>query len=379
MLGTPQDRFTGHQRLTKAFLLLLIDLLVKIGEGRVTDKMMTRTKGNTSIIVVVSLCLSLFLPACLLAGGAQHYPLGSESDLMGCLPPPGFYSKTYFYFYTASDLKDNSGDTIRLAKDGSELNHLDVYSIAPKLVWVSEKKILGWNYGQQLIVPLVKVDMKLDTLGGSLHEDRFSVADIRWAPLFMSWHSKNGLLHSIAALNIDFPTGAYKSGRLVNIGKNSWSISPGLSFTAFVPQNPKISVNMFLQYAFNTSNDDYVIGPSQASKIGNMGLTGARTHLTPGQEFMFDYAIGYGLTKNLRADIAGYYYQQITNDRTGRGTIGNDKGKVFSVGPGIVYAYNNLFFDFHVAFETAAKNRPQGVTGLFSFVYCFDKTESAKK
>ncbi len=342
---------------------------------------MKRKRKHVVLFTIMAVFAIMCLPVCSFAGGAQHYPLGSEGPLMGMLPPPGLYSKTYFYYYSASDLKDNSGDTIRIGRHGAELDHLRAYSITPKLVWVSEKKILGWNYGQQLLIPLVKLDMKLDTLGGSLHEDRFSIADIRYSPFFMSWHSKGGLLHAIAALNFDLPTGSYKSDRFVNIGKNSWSISPGFAFTAFLPQNPKFSLSMFLQYAFNTSNDDYIIGASQAAKIGNMALTGRRTHLTPGQEFMFDYSIDYGFTKDFRAGITGYYYHQITNDKTGLGTIENDKGKVFSIGPGAVYTYKNLFFDFHVNFETISKNRPQGITSLFSIVYAFDfdKPKPVKK
>jgi len=212
-----------------------------------------------------------------------------------------------------------------------------------------------------------------------MHEDRFSIADIRYSPFFMSWHSKGNMLHAIAAVNFDLPTGAYRSDRFLNIGKNSWSISPGFAFTAFLPQQPRLSFNMFLQYAFNTPNNDYLLGATQAAKIGNMRLIGARTHLTPGQEFMFDYSIGYGLTKDFRVNVSGYYYQQMTDDNTGKGTIKKDKGRVFALGPGAVYSYKNLFFDFHVAFETAAKNRPEGVTGSFSVVYAFPKSQSKKK
>ena len=341
---------------------------------------MKRKRDCIVLLIIMGVFFTMCLPVCSFAGGAQHYPLGSEGHLMGMLPPSGFYTKTYFYYYGASDLKDNSGDTMRVGKHGAELDHLDVYAITPRFIWISEKKILGMDYAQHLFVPLVKQDMKLDTFGGgSLHEDRFSLADIRYSPIILGWHSKGGLLHTVAALNFDIPTGSYRSDHFVNIGKNCWSISPGFAFTAFLPQNPKFSLSMFLQYAFNTSNDDYIIGASQAAKIGNMALTGTRTHLTPGQEFMFDYSIDYGFTKDFRAGITGYYYQQTTNDKTGLGTIKNDKGKVFAIGPGAVYSYKNFFFDFHINFETMAKNRPQGVQSVFSIVYAFDKPKPVKK
>lgn len=323
-----------------------------------------------SIIVVALVVIGLSHDS--MAGGGQHYPLGSESLLCGLIPRPGLYSKTYFYQYSASNLKDNSGHTLKKNKDGAELDHLNSYSIAPRVLYISEKKILGWYWGQQLLVPFVKVDMKLNTMAGSMHEDRFSIGDIRYSPAFMSYHSADQLFHAALALpNFDLPTGSYNATNLVNIGKNHWSISPGFAFTWFLPFNPKFSVSSFIQYAFNMPNNDYIIGASQAAKIGDMSLIGRQTHLTPGQEFMADYGIDYAVSDKLRLGIAGYYYQQTTDDHTGVGTIKNDKGMVFAIGPAVAYCSKQWFFDFHVDFETTAKNRPQGVTSLFSVVYSF--------
>ncbi len=86
-------------------------------------------------------------------------------------------------------------------------------------------------------------------------------------------------------------------------------------------------------YDFNTPQNDYIIGPGNAAKMGNPALTGIETHRTPGQEFHFDYSIEYALTKEFRAGVTGYFYQQTTNDYTAYGSIPNDKGRVFAVGP----------------------------------------------
>jgi len=322
---------------------------------------------------IAAILLCMCLPNYSLAGGGQHYPLGSESLLCGLIPPPGIYSKTYFYYYGATQLKDNSGNKVTIAKDGAELDRLSVYSISPRILHVSETKILGWNWGQQVLVPFVEEDMKTNTAVGSMSEDRFSIADIRYSPAFMSYHSKDQLFHASLALNFDLPTGSYDPTHLVNIGRNVWSISPGFAFTWFMPFNPKFSVSSFIQYAFNTPNNDVILSSSQAAKIGDLSLTGTRTSLTPGQEFMIDYGIDYGITNNLRLGISGYYYQQMTDDSTDVGTIQNDKGRVFSIGPAVFYRIDKWCFDFHINFEMAAENRPQGVTGVLSAVYSFGK------
>ena len=66
---------------------------------------------RVSLIIPFILVL---LPFFAFAGGGQHYPNGAEAMLIGVAPPPGFYLKNYFYFYTANKLKDNSGDTMSL-------------------------------------------------------------------------------------------------------------------------------------------------------------------------------------------------------------------------------------------------------------------------
>ncbi len=67
------------------------------------------------VAVIVPVVLFV-LPLFALAGGGQHYPNGAEAFLIGIAPPPGFYVKDYNYFYTADKLKDNSGNTVKLAK-----------------------------------------------------------------------------------------------------------------------------------------------------------------------------------------------------------------------------------------------------------------------
>ncbi|OGP96072.1 MAG: hypothetical protein A2157_18960 [Deltaproteobacteria bacterium RBG_16_47_11] len=319
--------------------------------------------------------ISFVLPFLAFAGGGQHYPNGVESILSGVAPPPGFYLKDYNYYYTATKLKDNSGDTLSLARDGVELDRLSVYGTIPRFLWISKLNILGGFYGQHLFVPLLKVDMHLDALtpGGpiDLNDRRGGIGDLIYSPFIWTWHAKSGLLHMVGALDIYIPTGAYNKKNLVSIGKNHWTFEPVFAITGFLPQHPNLSASLKFMYDFNTKNNDLLIGPSTAAKIGNPALAGLETDLRPGQEFHFDYSVEYALTKDFRVGAVGYFYQQIIDDKTGFGTVENDKGRTFAIGPGLWYNYRRWFFDLHAAFETATRNRPQGVTGLFAITYCF--------
>ena len=317
----------------------------------------------------------LFIPFPSFAGGGQHYPNGVEAFLIGVAPPPGFYLKWYNYYNTSTKLKDNKGRTLKLERDGQELDRLSVYGTIPRFIWISNQKILGGFYGQHLFVPLLKVDLKVDALtpGGpvELSDRKTGIYDLIYSPFIWSWHSENGLLHTVGALDIFIPVGRHNKRDLVNIGKNFWTFEPVFAITGFLPQNKNLSASIKLMYDFNTKNNDFIIGPATAAKIGNPALTGLETNLTPGQEFHIDYSVEYALTKDLRTGLTGYFYQQVTDDKTDLGTVKNDKGRVFAIGPGIWYNHQRWFFDLHAAFETGARNRPQGVTGLFNITYVF--------
>lgn len=48
-----------------------------------------------------------------------------------------------------------------------------------------------------------------------------------------------------------------------------------------------------------------------------------------------------------------------------------NKGRVLSVGPAIQYNYKNMFFNAKYQFDTNVKNRPEGQTFWFKFMYAF--------
>jgi len=336
-----------------------------------TERKSFREQSFWLIFIVI-----LFTPLLALAGGVQHYPNGLEAEVMGVLPPPGLYYRQFNIFYTANKLKDNSGHTLTLAKDGAELDKLNVYAVAPALTWVTPLEIFGASYGQRFVVPLLKVDMKLDAMtpGGptGLSERRERVYDLIWAPIVLGWHRKDGLLHALAELDVFAPVGMYNGKNLVNVGKNVWTFIPTFAVTGFSPfWDKRLEVNLKLMYDFDTKNNDFVISPSTAAKIGNPALAGQRTHNRPGQAFHTDFAVDFQVYEKLRVGLAGYFYQQTTDDKTGFGRVKDDLTRVFAIGPHVWVPYKKWFFGAHVLFETAARNGPQGINVNMDFAYKF--------
>lgn len=308
----------------------------------------------------------LFLPLFAFAGGTDHEAPGFEAFLAGALPPPGFYVKEYLLYYTADKLKDDSGHTLSLARNGMELDRLSVYGSITRFLYISPLKVLDAFLGADIIFPVVSPRMKLDVLtpGGpaELSDRHTMLGDIVFGPN-LSWHHKSGLLHGAVAFHVAAPTGLYNKRNLINIGTNCWSFSPILAVTGFLPWHPSLGASIKMDYTFNTRNNDFL-------------ASGVKTHLRPGQDFHFDFSIDYGLSKagaphQFRVGVVGYFYQQTTDDDTGLGKVKDNKGRVFAIGPGIFWSYKKWVVEAHVGFEMAVENRPQGVNTILSIVHAF--------
>ncbi len=140
----------------------------------------------------------------------SHYPAGMEGLNGANLPPPGFYLRDYNYFYYADKV------------DGLPLK-MDIYAYvqAPRLVWITDWKILGANYGCDVIVPFAyqNITGQLGTAG------QFNLADIYACPLVLSWHLKQ--FDFSAAYGVWVPSGNFDTSTPLRMldspGKGYWS------------------------------------------------------------------------------------------------------------------------------------------------------------
>ncbi len=299
---------------------------------------------------LILLCCFAILSTTAFAGGGDHYPNGAEDFLVGAVPPPGFYAIDYNYFYFADEYKDNSGDTINSGPlDDFSLR---VYGNILRLIYVSKTKILGANYAAHMFIPYVEVNAN----SKAFHVHKKGLADIIVDPFILAWHSK--YLHAAFGIDIYIPTGEYDKHRPVNIGKNFWTFEPVLAFTFLHPSG--FSASLKLMYDINTTNNDW-INPR----------TGNETALKPGQEFHFDYAIGYSPVKWLRVGLSGYAYFQTTDDEIDGKDVENQRGRAYALGPTVMINYKRLSLIAKSQFEFGVKNRPKGNNVWIKLIYAF--------
>ncbi|ENO91268.1 hypothetical protein C662_17318 [Thauera sp. 28] len=283
--------------------------------------------------------------------GGDQYPNGAETWLAGAVPPPGNYFINYFGYYSG-DLVDGGGNKVPGAG-------VDAWFNAFRFVQTTEHKILGGNWGWHVIVPVVHQDVNIGFGGKS----KLGLGDITVNPFILSWHTKNW--HWAAALDINLPTGAYKSGDpRTSIGANYWSVEPIFAFTYMGDTGWEVSAKFM--YNIKTSNKDFRPAPG-APKM----------KYSSGDEFHMDYLVGKRFGP-WGVGLSGYYLKQTTNDKVNGQTIpagpggawsAGRKGEVFAIGPSVTYTNKQgVHFIGQWHHEAEAENRFKGDKFWFKLI-----------
>jgi len=254
---------------------------------------------------------------------AEHYPAGAEGLKAATLPPPGLYLRDYNFFYTSDKFKNGPSDF-----------ELFGYVNAPRLVWMTPVKILGANYGMDVIVPFGSMDYKIN---GAWH-DYFGLGDIEVEPLLLSWHLAK--FDFSAGYAFWAPTGDYNSHKVSMIAQGFWSHMITAGATWYPDSEKTIAVSILNRYEFGHEQQD--------------------THNTPGQVYTLEAGVSKTVIKNLDLGVIGYYQQQTTTDSGPSADPMLDRK--FGVGPEISGFCPKLgiFASLRYAYEFGARDRPEG-------------------
>ncbi|MGQ9569720.1 MAG: SphA family protein [Thermodesulfovibrionales bacterium] len=282
-------------------------------------------------------------------GGGGDYPNGAEDFWCGAVPPPGTYFINYLLYYHADEFNNGRGDNV------DEDFDLDIVANVFRFIHITKHKILGGYWGMHMFVPIVYQEVSVGTPAGVLSDTQTGIGDIIIDPFILSWHSKN--FHFATGVDIYIPTGRYDEHDLANTSRNYWTFEPIVAFT--YQSDFGLEVSSKFMYDFNTNNPD--------------------TDYRSGQEFHFDYTLGYKIS-NWRLGVGGYYYKQITDDKKNGEVVefpkplgfpDGFKGQAIGVGPQLKYDYKNMSFILKYHREFEVENRPEGDNFWFKFVYAF--------
>ncbi len=260
---------------------------------------------NKSKPIAVAFCTFLLIPAtCHLANAFGHYTPGALGLGAGTLPPPGFHWTAYNMYYTADSLHDGSGNDIPVDLD------ISVFASAHQFTYITEYKVLGADFGVDMIIPLVNADVEMV----GVDESSFGIGDIFLEPLVLAWHTPRWDI-SVAA-GVHTPTG--ESGDPSSVGKGYWSLMETLGATYYFDESRTWTASVLTRWLQNTENED--------------------TDITPGAEMVAEYGLAKSFPGDghiITAGIAGYSYGQLTEDS---GTGASDEKFIgHAIGPEIKY------------------------------------------
>jgi hypothetical protein len=273
----------------------------------------------------IALICGLIVTAGFVQAQTTHYPAGVEGIKGTSLPPPGVYFRDYNYIYFSDHFKE-----------GPPAFDLFANVQAPRLIWITDKKVLGAYYGMDVIVPIVYQD--LDMTG--FRKSDLGVGDLFVEPITLSWHPKQ--FDFAVAYGFWAPTGDYSPSDPVSPGKGFWTQMLTAGVTIYPDKAKTWSLSALNRYEINQRRD--------------------KTGITPGQYWTLEWGLAKSLSKMVDFGMAGYYQAQAT--RASGAGASSAKDSVVGVGPEVVFAIPRLGVSTSIRYmrETGASNRPEGNT-----------------
>ncbi|KIO78700.1 hypothetical protein TH53_02105 [Pedobacter lusitanus] len=241
---------------------------------------------------------------------------------------------------------------------GEDINAARVSSFLSMQQFVYESHVPVWNgnLAFSLLAPLVR-------LSGSGEKNNLStnpgiVGGIILGPV-IQWSNKHffGLRYAHRAeVDIAIPLGAYNDKYDVNPSSHFFTLTAYYAFTVFLNEQLSISTRNNFNYNFR--------------KIDSGDQSGAFYNI--------NYAIEHTVYKKLRAELAGYFLKQLTQDAfygnrqyyQDTYKISDTRERVLAIGPGLSYVTpGGLAAELKAFFETGARNRTEGVRPTFKVAY----------
>jgi hypothetical protein len=263
----------------------------------------------------------------------NHYPAGVEGIKGSTLPPPGFYLRDYNYIYISDYMKP------QVPKSSFDL-FANVQ--APRLVWITNQKLLGGNLGMDVLVPFVYQDLDTTTGSKTFRGNDLSLGDIFVEPITLSWHMERFDL--AFGYGIWMPTGDYNSNNPVSPGKGFFTYMLTGGLTVYTDEEKTWSLSALGRYEISPAQD--------------------QTKITPGHYFTIEYGLAKSIKKNIEAGLVGYVQAQTTTKSfpSSMKNVSNVKDSAIGVGPEVTYSIPKLGLgaSLRYLYEMGAKNQTEG-------------------
>ncbi len=329
-------------------------------------------KTSTKLASALAVPLAL-VTAVAQAGEIGHYAGGFMNIRDFFVPEPGFYGGVINYFYTTDRLNDRNGNKVSTVTvnpgGGPGVNlgvavNLDMYVLAPSLIYVTDIKSLGIKYGALICPTFANASLEgaLSTVtgrGGKAEGSSFDVGDMLVQPVMLGKTLEHwdftlsyGFYAPIGKYNTETVTlpvvGPVKTESPDNIGFGFWTHQFQGAAAWYPWADKRMAIATALTYEFHGKKDGF--------------------DLTPGQNLTFNWGISQFLplkkdhTLLLEVGPAGYDSWQITDDTGSAAANPSVHDEVHAVGGQVAFVYLpwKTALTFHDFYEFAAEDRFQG-------------------
>lgn len=286
-------------------------------------------KGMVMVAGLILLTGTVFLSA----ESGNHYPNGVEGIKAGSVPPPGVYLRTYFFYYHAGRLNDPAGQELPVGFD------VNVFALAPRLIWVSKYKFLGADVVWDVMIPLLYTGLEVDA--AHVNESTFGLGDIYFSPLILAWHRPRG--DAVLGFSFFAPTGSWDRHDPTKAGKDYWTFMISGGGTVHLDPAKTWSASWLGRYEFHAGRRDMDV---------NLG-----------DDFHFEWGISHSFHKTMDLGLVGYGQFQTTADSGADLAPGSDsKDRALAMGGEYsnVFPAAKLIFSVRFLKEFSARDRPSG-------------------
>jgi hypothetical protein len=288
-------------------------------------------------------------------------------------------------FYSTDTFRNKDGDKVSSITINTSQGPLaikvdadvDVYTLAPTLIWVAPWRLPGGGRYGAFISPTfannkVASVLSIETLGGiDADLNQFGVGDLFVQPLWFGWSGKYW----------DFSLGY---GFYAPVGKyNTHQVTfPSLGLTLTVPDSDNIGLG-FWTHQFQTAFGWYPFG--NPGTLAVLALTGEihskkqDIDITPGANIALNWGVSQYLPLKkdqsllLELGATGYFLWQVTDDTGSEAYAADVHDRVYAAGAqvGLIYAPWNAFAEVKYLHEFAAIDRFEGqmVTATFGIKF----------
>ena len=289
-----------------------------------------RTKASLAAVATLGWTIvSLPSQAWADAGGVGLWLPGIFGSLAAAPGVPG-WSYASIYLHLQANAASSQNFVTSNGARGTVVTGLNAHgdALALGITYISPMPVLGGQAAFSILAAPGNVGVGIDAtltgprgnaISGAVTDNRTTVSDVFYQGA-LKWNQ--GVHNEMVYVTGNIPSGTYDPNRLANLNLGFVGWDAGAGYTYFDPK---------------AGHEFSVVGGFTYS------LPNPYLQYQNGIDFHVDWAASQFLSKTFQVGVAGYFYQQITDDRGPGAKLGGFRGRAIGIGPQVGFIFPKLF------------------------------------